>query len=65
MNTEDPDEQKADASLWALIEQTLYLPIYLHLEQKYLICCLAKALFRSFRFQQRKEKKRRGQSIAK
>lgn len=51
----DPDEQKADASMWTLIEQALYLPIYLHLEKKYLICCLAMALFRSFRFQQRKE----------
>lgn len=63
MNTEDPDEQKADASMWALIEQASYLPVYLHLETEISDLLLSNGIDPIFRFQQRK--KRRGQLLAK
>lgn len=57
-----PGKQRDNESMQVLSEQALYLPIHLHLERKCLICCLAMALFQSFKIS---AKKKRGGPIAK
>lgn len=55
-----PRWAQIDTSVPVLIEETLYLPIHLHLEKKCLICCLAMALFQCFKSSTKKKEKNRG-----
>lgn len=55
-----PQWAQIDTSVLVLIEQTLYLPIHLHLEKKCPICCLAMALFQCFKSSAKKKKKKSG-----
>lgn len=54
MNTEDL--MNSDASMWALIEQASYLPVYLHLEQKYPSLLLSNGIVPDFQISAKKER---------